>query len=192
MEKINNEDFLSILELALFDKNINNYEFRILAYIFKHDDFLVSDIKKLFGISSFNMISKFIKNLVKQNYIIKQSKHIKNSKNQSSYKYFINANKLQLLKDNNIPSNSPYFVHWSLYYYFFDKIPTTRKIDKSANLHQISLLLDFDNLEVTYIKKLIDFVASNELLKNLYSRPLSFRKNIKQIIALYYEQKQNL
>lgn len=191
MEKITNDDFLLLLTKALTDKNINNYEFRILCYIFNNNDFLVTDIKKELNISSFNMISKFIKNLVNQQYIIKQSKHTKNQKNSSSYTYFINIEKLKLFQNSNIMDNSPYMVHWSLYFYFFDKIPTTKKIDKNLNLKQISLLIDFDKLEVFYIKQLIDFVSQNEELKFLYSRPLSFRKNIKEIISLHEQQKIN-
>lgn len=192
METITNDDFILLQKKALTDKNINNYEFRILFYIFNNSDFLVTDLKKELNISSFNMISKFIKNLVNQNYILKQSKHIKNQKNSSSYLYFINTEKLHLSQNDNIMEKSPFYVHWNLYYYFFEKIPTTRKIDKHVNFNQISLLLDFDNYDFNYLKTLIDFISLDEQLKFLYSRPLSFRKNIKQIISLYEQQNTNI
>ncbi len=57
-----------------------NYEFKILVYIFKNSDFLITDIKTQLNISSFNAISKYIKNLLKEKYIIRESKHIKNQK----------------------------------------------------------------------------------------------------------------
>ena len=37
-----------------------NYEFKILVYIFKNSDFLITDIKTQLNISSFNAISKYI------------------------------------------------------------------------------------------------------------------------------------
>lgn len=192
MEKISNDEFLKLLNVAIVDKNINNYEFRILVYVFNNDDFLVSNLKNELRISSFNMVSKFMKKLVKEKYIIKESKHIKNEKNQSSYKYFINTEKMNMSINDNILTNSPFMAHWSLYYYFFEKLPTTKKIDKNTNFHQILLLIDFDKYDFTYLKQLIDFVSQSEELKYLYSRPISFRKNIKQIIALYDDQKINL
>lgn len=187
---ITNDDFLALLKNALYDKNINNYEFKILVYIFNNNDFLVTDIKKDLKISSFNMISKFIKNLVNQKYIIKESKHIKNEKNKSSYNYFINTEKLNIQNNNNDFIKSPLYGAYSLYYYFFEKIPTKRKIDKSINLQQITLLLELDNYDLNYLKTLIDFVSQNENLKSLYSRPILFRKNIKEIINFFENQNQ--
>ena len=112
MEKISNYEFLRLLNIAITDKNINNYEFRILVYVFNNDDFLVSNLKNELRISSFNMVSKFMKNLVKEKYIIKESKHIKNEKNQSSYKYFINTEKMNISINDNILTNSPFMAHW--------------------------------------------------------------------------------
>lgn len=192
MECLNSSDIVSILNLALKDKNINNYEFRILTYICFNSDFMVSEIKEDLRISSFNMVSKFLKNLVSQGYIIKESKKTKNIKNVSSYIYFINTQKLSLQKNDNIAKNSLFADTYELFYYFFEKIPTTQKVDKSKNLKSIDLLLNLDNYEINYVKELIDFSSKNEKLKNLYNRPLSFRKNIKEIIALYDEQKQNI
>ena len=136
------------------------------------------------------MVSKFIKNLIEQNYILKISRGLKNKKNISTYQYFINIEKLQLQKNVNNIKNSPLSDIWDLYYYFFEKIPTNKKVDKNLNLKQITLLLEFDNYPILYLKNLIDFVAENEELKYLYSRPLSFRKNIKQIISLYENKNQ--
>lgn len=192
MQCLNSSDFVSILNLALKDKNINNYEFRILTYIYFNSDFMVSDLKEDLRISSFNMVSKFLKNLVTQGYIIKESKKTKNIKNVASYKYFIDTQKLSLQKIDNILKNSLFSDTYELYYYFFEKIPTTQKVDKSKNLKSIDLLLNLDNYEINYVKQLIDFSSQNEKLKDLYNRPLSFRKNIKQIIALHEQQKQNL
>lgn len=192
MQCIDSSDFVSILNLALKDKNINNYEFRILTYIYFNSDFMVSELKEDLRISSFNMVSKFLKNLVTLGYIIKESKKTKNIKNVSSYIYFIDTEKLSLQKIDNISKNSLFADTYELFYYFFEKIPTTQKVDKSKNLKSIDLLLNLDNYSINYVKELIDFSSQNEKLKDLYNRPLSFRKNIKQIIALYDEQKQNL
>ena len=192
MECLNSSDFVSILNLALKDKNINNYEFRILTYIYFNSDFMVSELKEDLRISSFTMVSKFLKNLVTQGYIIKESKKTKNIKNVSSYLYFIDTQKLSLQKIDNISKNSLFADTYELFYYFFEKIPTTQKVDKSKNLKSIDLLLNLDNYSINYVKELIDFSSQNEKLKDLYNRPLSFRKNIKQIIALFDEQKQNL
>lgn len=185
MQCIDSSDFVLILNNALKDKNINNYEFRILTYIYFNSDFMVSELKEDLRISSFNMVSKFLKNLVTQGYVIKESKKTKNLKNVSSYKYFIDNKKLSLQKIDIIHKNSLFSDTYELYYYFFEKIPTTKKIDKSKNLKSIDLLFNLDNYEINYIKKLIDFVSENEKLKDLFNRPLSFRKNIKYIISLH-------
>jgi hypothetical protein len=190
MENISNDDFIKLLNIALKDENINNYEFKMLLYIFNNSDFMVSDLKRDLRISSFNMISKFLKNLVKENYVIKISKHLKNCKNVGSYNYFINVEKLQLQNNNKNTLNNAFLDNWNLYYYFFEKIPTNKKVDKNLNLKQITLLLEFDNYPILYLKNLIDFVANDEQLKYLYSRPLSFRKNIKEIISLYENKNQ--
>ena len=192
MECLNSSDFVLILNNALKDKHINNYEFRILTYIYFNNDFMVSELKEDLRISSFNMVCKFLKNLVTQGYIIKESKKTKNIKNVASYKYFIDTQKLSLQKIDNISKNSLFADTYELFYYFFEKIPTTQKVDKSKNLKSIDLLLNLDNYSINYVKELIDFSSQNEKLKDLCNRPLSFRKNIKQIIALYDEQKQNL
>ena len=192
MECLNSSDFVLILNHALKDKSINNYEFRILTYIYFNSDFMVSELKEDLKISSFNMVSKFLKNLVTQGYIIKESKKTKNLKNVASYKYFIDTQKLSLQKADTIPKNSLFADTYELFYYFFEKIPTTQKIDKSKNLKSIDLLLNLDNYEINYVKKLIDFLSEDEKLKDLFNRPLSFRKNIKQIISLFEQQKQNL
>lgn len=190
MENISNDDFIKLLNIALKDEKINNYEFKMLLYIFNNSDFLITQLKKDLRISSFNMISKFLKNLVNENYIIKVSKHIKNSKNVSSYNYFINSEKLHLQNNNKNTLNNTFYENLNLYYYFFEKISTNKKVDKNLNLKQITLLLEFDNYPILYLKNLIDFVAENEELKYLYSRPLSFRKNIKEIISLYENKNQ--
>lgn len=182
MSQITKEDFLNLTSIALLDKKINNYEFRILFYIYQNSDFMVSKLKEDLNISSFNMISKFIKNLVKNGYINKVSKGRKCEKNESVYNYFINANKLQLQNNNNNTKDSDYFTSWDLYYYFFEKIPTSRKIDKAINVKQLNLLITLDNYEVDYIKNLIDFVSTDETLKAICSRPTTFRKNIDLII----------
>lgn len=192
MECLNSSDFVLILNHALKDKSINNYEFRILTYIYFNSDFMVSELKEDLRISSFNMVSKFLKNLVTQGYIIKESKKTKNLKNVASYKYYIDTQKLSLQKADTIPKNSLFADTYELFYYFFEKIPTTQKIDKSKNLKSIDLLLNLDNYEINYVKKLIDFLSEDEKLKDLFNRPLSFRKNIKQIISLFEQQKQNL
>ena len=192
MECINSSDFVLILNHALKDKTINNYEFRILTYIYFNDDFMVSELKEDLRISSFNMVSKFLKNLVLQGYIIKESKKTKNLKNVSSYKYFIDTKKLSLQKNDNISKNSLFADTYELFYYFFEKIPTTQKIDKSKNLKSIDLLLNLDNYEINFVKELIDFLSEDEKLKDLFNRPLSFRKNIKQIISLYEQQNTNI
>ena len=189
MQNISKDDFIELLNFAVFDKNLNNYEFRILSYIYLKSDFLVSDLKKDLGISSFNMISRFIKNLVLNKYIIRLSKHKKNSKSISSYSYFINIDKLTLLKNDTNPIFSPLKLQNDFYNYFFLKIPSRKKIDKYTNIHQINLLLEFDKYDFDYLVSLVDFVSFSEQLKNKYSRPLSFRKNIKEIIALFENQK---
>ncbi len=191
MECLNSSDFVLILNHALKDKSINNYEFRILTYIYFNSDFMVSELKEDLKISSFNMVSKFLKNLVTQGYIIKESKKTKNLKNVASYKYFIDTKKLSLQKKDTIPKNSLFADTYELFYYFFEKIPTTQKIDKSKNLKSIDLLLNLDNYEINYVKKLIDFLSEDEKLKDLFNRPLSFRKNIKDINSLYEQQKLN-
>lgn len=185
MEKLTNDEFLSILNLALKDTNINNYEFRILSYIHFNNDFMISDLKKDLKISSFNMVSKFIKNLIEQNYILKISRGLKNQKNISTYQYFVNTEKLQLQKNINNIKNSPLSDIWDLYYYFFEKIPTSQKIDKFKNIKHIQLLIENDNYEISYIKKLIDFVSERQKFKDLCNRPISFRKNIKEIEKFY-------
>lgn len=189
MEKISNNDFLELLKIALNDKNINHYEFKILVYIFNYDDFMVTDLKENLKITSFNMISKYIKNLINQDYIIKISKHIKNQKNKSSYQYFINTEKLHLQKNNNISQNSLFYNHWALYYYFFETIPTNKKINKDLNFKSIQLLLDFDNYDFTYLISLIDFISKDESLKNKYNRPTLLRKDIDQLITLFENNK---
>ena len=108
MENISNDDFIKLLNIALKDEKINNYEFKMLLYIFNNSDFLITQLKKDLRVSSFNMISKFLKNLVNENYIIKVSKHIKNSKNVSSYNYFINAEKLHLQNNNKNTLNNTF------------------------------------------------------------------------------------
>lgn len=191
MQCLDSSEFVLILNNALKDKNINNYEFRILTYIYFNSDFMVSELKEDLRISSFNMVSKFLKNLVIQGYVIKESKKTKNLKNVASYKYFIDTKKLSLQKTDNISKNSLFADTYELFYYFFEKIPTTQKIDKSKNLKSIDLLLNFDNYEINFVKQLIDFSSQNEKIKDLYNRPLSFRKNIKVIISLHEQQKLN-
>lgn len=187
VNNITNEDFLMLLENALFDKKINNYEFKILVYIFKNSDFLIADIKTQLNISSFNAISKYIKNLIKEKYIIRESKHIKNQKSISQYLYYINTEKMKLQESNTNVVFSPLYDSYTLYYYFFDKIPTTKRIDKSINLKQINLLIDFDKYDIEYLKLLIDFVSLDENLKHTFNRPILFRKSINLIIELYNE-----
>lgn len=189
MQNVSKDDFIELLNFAVFDKNLNNYEFRILSYIHLKSDFLVSDLKKDLKISSFNMISRFIKNLVLNKYIIRQSNHKKNLKNVSAYSYFINIDKLTLLKNDTYPMCSILKLQNDFYNYFFLKIPSKNKIDKYTNIHQINLLLEFDKYDFNYLVLLVDFVSSSEQLKIKYSRPLSFRKNIKEIISLFENEK---
>jgi hypothetical protein len=131
------------------------------------------------------MISKYIKNLLKEQYIIRESKHIKNQKNISAYRYYINTEKLNMQENNINLIFSPLYSSYTLYYYFFEKIPTLKRIDKTINLKQINLLIDFDKYEIDYLKSLIDFISLDDNLKHSFNRPILFRKNIKQIISLY-------
>ena len=60
MENISNDDFIKLLNIALKDEKINNYEFKMLLYIFNNSDFLITQLKKDLRISSF---TRFFKNL---------------------------------------------------------------------------------------------------------------------------------
>lgn len=184
MENISQEEFLSLLNTALKDKNLSNLEFRILTYIYNNSDFMVSDLKKDLKISSFNIISKSIKNLIKLDYIVKETKHIKHQKNISSFNYSVISKNLLLQKNDNDTIFSPFKQENEIFNYFFEKISTNRKIDKFAEIHQITLLLEMDKFKPSYIFTLIDFISNDTECKKLYNRPHLMRKNIKTIIQL--------
>lgn len=184
MENISNEDFLKLLNTALLDENLTNLEFKILVYIFNNSDFMVSELKKDLKISNFNIISKSIKNLIKLEYIVKETKHIKHQKNVSSYIYFVTIKNLSLHKKDNDAIFTPFKEENEIFNYFFEKIPSNRKIDKFEEIHQITLLLEFDKFQFSYLISLVDFISNDEQLKKLYNRPHLMRKNIKTIIQL--------
>lgn len=180
MENISNEDFLKLLNTALKDKNLTNLEFRILTYIFNNSDFMVADLKKDLKLSNFNIISKSIKNLIKLQYIVKETKHIKHQKNVSSFSYYVINSNLTLQKKDNDMLFTPLEDENRIYNYFFEKIPTNRKIDKFSEIHQITLLLELDKFDVNYIISIVDLISNNQELKKIYNRPHLMRKYLKQ------------
>ncbi|QKF73285.1 hypothetical protein AFAEC_1119 [Aliarcobacter faecis] len=176
------KDFLQTIQIALIDSEIKSIDFRILSYIALKSDFLLKDMKEELSISSFNTLSKSLKNLLKNGYIVKQNKNVKSEKNISSYQYLVTVKNKQLLKSDNSFVNSPLSSASELYCYFFEKIPSKTKVSKSTNLKSIFLMLE--NYQEILIRNIIDFISENEELKKKYNRPILLRKNIQELISL--------
>ena len=189
MNSLQNEDLIKILKTALFDKKLKSIDFKILSYIAYNSDFLIKNMKEDLNISSFNTLSSSIKNLIKNDYILKENNHLKNRKNVSTYQLLINTKKALLLKFDNSSIDSPYFEENSIYEYFFQKIPTKTKIDKFSQIKAIQLLKEVEKINFNLLKKVIDFISSKEDLKKKINRPTLLRKNIKEILSIYHLEK---
>ena len=189
MNSLQNEDLIKILKTALFDKKLKSIDFKILSYIAYNSDFLIKNMKEDLNISSFNTLSRSIKNLIKNDYILKENNHLKNRKNISTYQLLINSKKALLLKYDSSSIDSPYFEENLIYEYFFQNIPTKTKIDKFSQIKAIQLLKEVEKINFNLLKKVIDFISSKEDLKKKINRPTLLRKNIKEILSIYHLEK---
>lgn len=189
MNSLQNEDLIKILKTALFDKKLKSIDFKILSYIAYNSDFLIKNMKEDLNISSFNTLSSSIKNLIKNDYILKENNHLKNRKNVSTYQLLINTKKALLLKYDSSSIDSPYFEENLIYEYFFQNIPTKTKIDKFSQIKAIQLLKEVEKINFNLLKKVIDFISSKEDLKKKINRPTLLRKNIKEILSIYHLEK---
>ncbi len=189
MNSLQNEDLIKILKTALFDKKLKSIDFKILSYIAYNSDFLIKNMKEDLNISSFNTLSSSIKNLIKNDYILKENNHLKNRKNVSTYQLLINTKKSLLLKFDSSSIDSPYFEENLIYEYFFQKISTKSKIDKFSQIKAIQLLNEIEKINFNLLKKVIDFISSREDLKKKINRPTLLRKNIKEILSIYHLEK---
>ena len=189
MNSLQNEDLIKILKTALFDKKLKSIDFKILSYIAYNSDFLIKNMKEDLNISSFNTLSSSIKNLIKNDYILKENNHLKNRKNVSTYQLLINTKKALLLKFDSSSIDSPYFEENLIYEYFFQNIPTKTKIDKFSQIKAIQLLKEVEKINFNLLKKVIDFISLSEDLKKKINRPTLLRKNIKEILSIYHLEK---
>lgn len=189
MNSLENQDLIKILKTALLDKKLKSIDLKILFYIAYNSDFLIKNMKEDLNISSFNTLSSSIKNLIKNDYILKENNHLKNRKNVSTYQLLINSKKALLLKFDSSSIDSPYFEENSIYDYFFQKIPTKTKIDKFSQIKAIQLLNEVEKINFNLLKKVIDFISSKEDLKKKINRPTLLRKNIKEILSIYHLEK---
>ncbi len=185
----NLENLVKVLKNASIDCKIKSLDFRILSYIAYNKGFILKDIKIDLKISSYNTFSKSLKNLFKNNYILKQKTNKKFSKNVSSYNYLVNINKMNI-PNISINTIEPILIQKKeLMIYFFEKLPTTKKIDYFNNSKAFEHLILIDKIDFKLIFKLIDFVANNEDLKNRITRPTLLRKNLNLILELFNIQK---
>ncbi|OCL96787.1 hypothetical protein [Arcobacter porcinus] len=189
MENLNLEATINLLAFASKDKSLSHSEFRILVYITKNSTFTIKQIQKDISISSINLICKSLKKLTDLTYIIKEKTNQKNKFNISPYIYYINTKKLYLHNNYNNSIDTTLKNANELYNYFFEKIPTTRKINKADNLKAIDYL--HYNLKISFfkLKEIIDYISQNEDLKLKYSRPTFLRKDIDYFLELDLDRK---
>ncbi|OCL93035.1 hypothetical protein [Arcobacter porcinus] len=189
MENLNLEAIINLLAFASKDKSLSHTEFRILVYITKNSTFTIKQLQKDISISSINIICKNLKKLMNLNYVIKEKTNQRNKFNISPYNYYINTKKLYLHNNYNNTIDTTLNNANELYNYFFEKIPTTRKINKADNLKAIDYI--HFNLKISFltIKKIIDYISQNEDLKLKYSRPTFLRKDIDYFLELDLDRK---
>lgn len=185
----NLEKITKVLKIATVDNKIKTLDFRILSYIAYNTGFILKDIKIDLKISSYNTFSKSLKNLFKNDYIIKQKTNKKFSKNVSSYSYLVNTNKVNI-PNININTIEPILIQQKeLMIYFFEKLPTIKKIDYFNNSKAFEHLILIDKIDFKLIFDLIDFVTNDEDLKKIITRPTLLRKNLNLILELFNNSK---
>ncbi len=182
--KLDNLEFIKLLEFATLDTSLNVKDFRVLCYVHFNDNFTQQKLSKDLKISSLGIVISSLKKLEKLEYIEKVSKHTKKIKNVSSYNYLVLTKNLNVHKNHNNSIKSYFKDTSSLYNYFFELIPTSKKIAYFENYKAVDLLLNYDKFTFEQIKTIIDFISENEELKKKYNRPILLRKDIQQLISL--------
>ena len=186
MENLKLETTFNLLAFASKDKSLTHSEFRILVYIANNNAFTIKQLQKDISISSINIICKNLKKLMNLNYVIKEKTNQRNKFNISPYNYYINTKKLYLHNNYNNTIDTTLNNANELYNYFFEKIPTNKKINKTDNFKAIDYI--HYNLRISYkkIKEIIDFISKDEDLKLKYSRPTFLRKDIDKFLENVY------
>lgn len=171
-----NENYQRVLIKALFDKKISAIEFRVFFYISTNQEILVARMQEDLNIKTTNLMSKCIKNLLKEKYIFRQKTKKKVLENTPFYEYSINLFKDEILILNNSEHLNDYFINIEkIYKYFFKKIPTNKKIDISKNKKALELLIYKDKKEILEIIKIIDYISTSHHRRNI-NRPFHLRK----------------
>lgn len=177
-----NENYQRVLIKALFDKKISAIEFRVFFYISTNQEILVARMQEDLNIKTTNLMSKCIKNLLKEKYIFRQKTKKKVLENTPFYEYSINLFKDEILILNNSEHLNDYFINIEkVYKYFFKKLPTTRKIDIPKNKKSIELLIYKDKKSIEEITKIIDYVSITHF-RRIVTRPVQLRKYYKNIL----------
>ncbi len=177
------ENFQQVLITASTDKELSSNQFRVLFYICTNiENVYIEEMKNKLNIRTNNSIAECLKVLIKNNYITREKNKRYIKKGVPFYSYKINTRKSLLPLNINDFHSEQYFKSIDeLFEYFFQKIPTTKKIDISVNRKQIELLIFKDDNSIETIKKVIDYVSISQH-KEVITRPILLRKNFKALL----------
>lgn len=177
------ENFQQVLITASTDKELSSNQFRVLFYICTNiENVYIEEMKNKLNIRTNNSIAECLKVLIKNNYITREKNKRYIKKGVPFYSYKINTRKSLLPLNINYFHSEQYFKSIDeLFEYFFQKIPTTKKIDISVNRKQIELLIFKDDNSIETIKKVIDYVSISQH-KEVITRPILLRKNFKALL----------
>lgn len=177
------ENFQQVLITASTDKELSSNQFRVLFYICTNiENIYIEEMKNKLNIRTNNSIAECLKVLIKNNYITREKNKRYIKKGVPFYSYKINTRKSLLPLNINDFHSEQYFKSIDeLFEYFFQKIPTTKKIDISVSRKQIELLIFKDDYSIETIKNVIDYVSITQH-KEVITRPILLRKNFKALL----------
>ncbi|QKF67170.1 hypothetical protein AVENP_1624 [Arcobacter venerupis] len=175
-------NYQHVLIHASVDNKLTANQFRVLFYICTNiENVYIEEMKTKLNIRTNNSIADCIKVLIKNQYIkrVKNKRLIK--KGVAFYTYEINIEKPILPNNINSFFSNTYFKSIDeIFSYFFEKIPTTKKIDISVNRKQIELLIYKDDYSIQTIKDVIDYVSISHN-RSIITRPILLRKHFKAL-----------